>query len=238
MDRERELKYDLGDEQATRRLEAALGRAGGARWQESRFFDSADGALGRRLWALRLRGEWLLPPDAAGDAGETPGGPPDRMILSLKGAREGAGAFHDRAELQMELPPAAWSSPGASLAALPPEWRALLAADGVSGAGEAEKAGGEGAGLAEFARFANLRRAFPLPPCWTAEVDRTLFGDGRRAWEVEVEIGPDDDPVRMRARVEDLLARAGIPARPQERSKLERARRAGDLDFPGRLRHD
>src|SRR5512143_1393667 len=108
MDRERELKYDLGDEQATRRLEAALGRPGGARWQESRFFDSADGALGRRLWALRLRGEWLLPPDdigAPGTPGEAPVGPPDRVILSLKGAREGAGAFHDRAELQMALPP-------------------------------------------------------------------------------------------------------------------------------------
>ena len=46
--RERELKFDLGDEAAARRLEAALPPALGGRRQVNRFFDTPAGELRRR----------------------------------------------------------------------------------------------------------------------------------------------------------------------------------------------
>jgi hypothetical protein len=211
--RERELKFDLGDEAAARRLEAVLPPALGGRRQVNRFFDTPAGELRRRCLALRLRGEWDLGPPHAGLSPDHPG-PPDRAILSLKGPRAGEGAFHDRPELQVELPPAAWGWRELDASALPVAWRSRLP--------ELR------APLLETARFANVRRAHPLTPRWRAEVDRTEFGDGRRAWELEVEIGAADDPEAARRLVLDLLEKAGVPPRPQTRSKLERALRIGE----------
>ncbi len=210
MAREREFKYDLGDEAAARRVEARLGAARSARLQVNRFFDTADGRLRAGLWALRLRAEWepvagAGPPD---DLAE-PARAPARVILSLKGAREGSGPLHDRREEQLELTPGFWAREALADHDLPPAWRALLPP--LEGA------------LAERARFANLRRSYPLAGRWRAEIDRTRFGDGRQAWELEVEIGVDDDPEAARAVVEALLARAGTPPVPQGKSKLERA---------------
>ncbi|MHB8078527.1 MAG: CYTH domain-containing protein [Candidatus Krumholzibacteriia bacterium] len=208
--RERELKFDLGDEAATARLEALLGEPVAGRLQVNRFFDAADGRLRRQLWALRLRGGWEVG-GAVGLAsgGEPPGRPPDQVILSLKGAREGSGAFHDRREEQVAPPAGFWGRGELAAGDLPAAWRALVPA-------LPER-------LAEFARFTNLRRAYRLTAAWRAEVDRTLFGDGRRAWELEVEIGGGDDPEAARAVAEALLGRAGVAVRPQGKSKLERA---------------
>lgn len=208
--RERELKYDLGDEGATRRLEAALPPALSGRHQVNRFFDTPGGALRRRGLALRLRGEWDLGPSPVDLSPDRP----DRVILSLKGPRAGEGAFHDRPELQAELPREAWSWRQLDAAALPAAWLSSLPEPRAP--------------LVEAARFSNVRRAHPLTPRLRAEVDRTEFGDGRRAWELEVEIGAADDPEAARRLVCDLLARAGVPARPQPRSKLERALRIGE----------
>ena len=210
MARERELKYDLGGEAATRRVDALLGPTPGGRLQVNRFFDTTDGWLRGRLWALRLRAEW----EAGGDVdlpgdGAAPDRAPDRVILGLKGAREGSGAFHDRQEEELERGADFWARGALAGDDLPAPWRALLPPLGEA--------------LVERARFTNLRRAYPLTGAWRAEVDRTLFGDGRRAWEVEVEIGIDDDPETARAVLEALLARAGVPAVPQGKSKLERA---------------
>lgn len=213
--RERELKFDLGDEAAARRLEAALPPALGGRRQVNRFFDTPAGELRRRHLALRLRGEWDLGPSRAEPSPDRPDGDrPDRVILSLKGPRAGEGAFHDRPELQAELPSEAWSRSELDASALPAAWLSRLP--------ELR------APLVEIASFVNVRRAHPLTPRWRAEVDRTEFGDGRRAWELEVEIGAADDPEAARRLVLDLLARAGVPARPQPRSKLERALRIGE----------
>lgn len=208
--RERELKFDLGDEAAARRLEAALPPAPGGRRQVNRFFDTPDGELRRRRLALRLRGEWDLGPSRAEPSPDRP----DRVILSLKGPRAGEGAFHDRPELQAELPPEAWGWRELDVAALPTAWLSRLP--------ELR------APLVETARFANVRRAHPLTTRWRAEIDRTEFGDGRRAWELEVEIGAADDPETARRLVLDLLETAGVPARPQPRSKLERALGIGE----------
>jgi len=211
--RERELKFDLASEAATARLEALLGDPVGGRLQVNRFFDAADGRLRRGLWALRLRGGWEVGgPTALADGGQPPGRPPDQVILSLKGAREGSGAFHDRREEQVALPARFWGRAALAADDLPPPWRALLPA--LPALPER---------LAEFARFTNLRRAFRLTDAWRAEVDRTRFGNGRRAWELEVEIGAADDPDAARAAVEALLGRAGVAVRPQGKSKLERA---------------
>lgn len=213
MARERELKYDLGSEAATRRAEALLGPAPGGRLQVNRFFDTADGRLRARLWAVRLRAEWALggDVDSPGD-GTAPDRAPDRVILGLKGAREGSGAFHDRQEEEREREAAFWARGVLAIEDLPAPWRALLPP--LPPLREA---------LVERARFVNLRRTYPLTGGWRAEVDRTLFGDGRRAWEVEVEIGPDDDPEAARAALEALIARTGAPVVPQGKSKLERA---------------
>lgn len=214
MARERELKYDLGGEVAARRLEAQLGAATGGRLQANRFFDAADRRLRARLWALRLRAEWETGPrgEPAG-GGAVPGRPPDRVILSLKGPREGSGAFHDRREEQAARDAAFWGRTALAAADLPAGWRALLPS-------LPER-------LEEFARFTNLRRTCRLTDAWRAEIDRTVFGDGRRAWELEVEIGAGDDPAAARAVVEALLARAGVPIVPQGASKLERALAGG-----------
>jgi len=214
MARERELKYDLGSEAATRRVEALLGPAPGGRLQVNRFFDTPDGRLRARLWALRLRAEWEVGGDVdlPGD-GAAPDRAPDRVILGLKGAREGSGAFHDRQEEERDRGADFWARGVLAGEDLPGAWRALLPPLPPS----------PGGALVERARFTNLRRACPLTGAWRAEVDRTLFGDGRRAWEVEVEIGIDDDPEAARTELEALLARAGVPAVPQGKSKLERA---------------
>ncbi len=210
MARERELKYDLGNEAATRRVEALLGPAPGGRLQQNRFFDTPDGRLRAQLWALRLRAEWEVGGEVdLPDDGAAPGRAPDRVILGLKGARAGSGAFYDRQEEEREEGADFWTRRALAGDDLPASWRALLPPLGES--------------LAEGARFANLRRAYPLTGAWRAEVDRTLFGDGRRAWEVEVEIGIDDDPEAVRTVLEALLARAGVPTVPQGKSKLERA---------------
>jgi hypothetical protein len=214
MARERELKYDLGGEAAARRVEALLGPAPGGRLQVNRFFDTADGRLRARLRALRLRAEWEVGGDVdlPGDWA-APDRAPDRVILGLKGARAGSGAFHDRQEEERERGADFWAREALADDDLPAPWRALLPPPLLS----------PGEALAEWARFANLRRTYPLTGAWHAEVDRTLFGDGRRAWEVEVEICIDDDPEVARAELEALLARAGVPVVPQGKSKLERA---------------
>ncbi|RJR19726.1 MAG: CYTH domain-containing protein [Desulfobacteraceae bacterium] len=210
MAREREWKFDLGGEAAALRLEARLGPAERARLQANRFFDTAGRDLRRARWALRLRAEWELDPEAAlPDAGAAPVGAPARAILSLKGAREGSGAFHDRREEQVILPPAAWAMETVDARVVPASWRDLLPV--------------AASGLVEVARFSNLRRTFPLADRWRAEVDRTDFGGGRRAWELELEIGPGDDPEEAHATLALLCGAAGISPQPQERSKLQRA---------------
>ncbi len=217
MPRERELKYDLRDEAATRRVEHALAPPVSARRQENRFFDTPARDLRRARWALRLRAEWdVAPGDDPGDPGTAaaPEAPPARVILSLKGAREGSGAFHDRREEQRELAPQAWNDPAAAAADLPAPWLALLPP--LAG------------GLVEVARFRNLRRAHPLRGAWRVEVDRTLYADGRAAWELELEIGESDDPAVAAAALAELFARAGVAPQPQERSKLQRALEADD----------
>ena len=52
-----------------------------------------------------------------------------------------------------------------------------------------------------------------------AEVDRTEFGPDRIDWEIEVE---HEDPTRIRALLDRLLASHGIEFRPQEKTKSER----------------
>jgi hypothetical protein len=167
--------------------------------------------LRARLWALRLRAEWEVGGDVdlPGD-GAAPDRAPDRVILGLKGAREGSGALHDRQEEERDRGADFWARGALAGDDLPGAWRALLPPS-------------PGGALVERARFTNLRRACPLTGAWRAEVDRTLFGDGRRAWELEVEIGGTDDPEAARAAVEALLSRAGVAVRPQGKSKLQRA---------------
>ena len=205
--KEREFKFDLVGEAQARRLEVALGAAIGARLQVNRFFDTPARDLRRARWALRLRGEWRVAPEAPPVAAPPPR-PPDRVILSVKGARRGTGAFHDRLEEQAFLAPEEWVAPGLAVTP-PPGWADVLPP--LTGP------------LAEILRFTNLRRAFPVAGRWRAEIDRTLFADGRRAWELELEIGSQDDPGDAEAALARLCSAAGIGLRPQEKSKLERA---------------
>lgn len=231
--RERELKFDLGDQETARRLEALLLGKGSplpmrrARWQVNRFFDTDDRSLRRARLALRLRGEWTLAADEIADPDAPSTTPrlseraPDRLILSLKGPRAGQDGFHDREELQTEAPPHLWQRPSLPLDSLPDRWRDRLplTARGEPGLAAQRRL----LELKEVARFANLRQTLPLAARWRAEIDRTWFGDGRRAWELEVEIGPGEDPDGVRTALADLLRDEDIVLKPQERSKLERA---------------
>ncbi len=213
MPRERELKYDLGDEESARRIETLLPDPAAARWQVNRFFDTPAGDLRRRRCALRLRAEWRLQrPD------EEPAGPPAGLVLSLKGPRRGGGDLHDREEREAAAPLELWSQRSLVPADLPAAWRARLPRAAVRG----------GAPLIEIACFENLRRTHPLPPAWQVEIDRTFFGGGRRAWEIEMEIGAAAEAEAAQAALLALLARAGVAAQPQGRSKLERALASGD----------
>ena len=104
-----ELKYRVGDAAAAARLAAArtLGgfRAAGRMHQvqvEDRYLDTADGALGRAGWAVRLRRG------------------PSMMLVSAKSTTPAADALHRREELEgpagLSLDPHAWPpSPARSL---------------------------------------------------------------------------------------------------------------------------
>lgn len=210
MGRERELKFDLGDEAAARRLEAVLGPPARAALQANRFFDAPGGVLRRARLALRLRAEWWLEPEAVAPAtAAEPPGPPHAVTLCLKGRRAGDGPLHDRLELEAGAAAAAWPVRLLAADAVPPDWLGRLPPLPWP--------------LAEAVRFTNLRRLHPLPGGLTAELDRTRFGDGRRAWELEVELRAADDPAAAEATVRALLAAAAVAAQPQERSKLQRA---------------
>ncbi len=210
MTREREWKFDLGSEAAAARLEKRLGSPVDARLQENRFFDTRARDLRRERWALRLRAEWLWAAGATPpDGGLLPARVPERVILSLKGPREGAGALHERREEQVQLRPELWRTQIDPASHLPASWRGLLPAPCEA--------------LDEVVRFTNLRRTFRFGARWRAQIDRTHFGPGRRVWELELEIAPADDAEVARIALASLFDEAGVAAREQERSKLQRA---------------
>ncbi len=257
MGRECELKIILTEEGLTR-LHRALGPAARLLLQRNHYLDAPAGDLRRSQHGLRLRLEvplppsWLDPPEGAAQRvllslpawADAPGVPlrvsrpisdPERYVLSLKGPTTRRGEWSDRRDDQAELShPIAEAilARGSGVGDLPlPALHELAARLGFTRV--------EALGASD-----NLRRVYPVDLGGAAadpaarsrspfrlEVDSTLYPGGVLEHEAELELpqGPAaPDAGAVRAALQALFARAGVPWTPGERGKyarfLERSR--------------
>lgn len=139
-----------------------------------------------------------------------------RKAMTYKRGVRVEGGYFEARETESALGEEEWSRLGAGdlagLEDLPP--LKALRADGVSGP------------LASCGEVRNLRQRFPLPTGDHLELDRTEFPNGRTDFEIEVETL---QPEAVRALVEELAARAGVPLAIQEQTKYERFLEAAGL---------
>ncbi len=204
-----------------------LGQGLGLRYQDNRFFDVADRALSKKHWALRLRREWKGRHRASG--------PPDRILLTMKGPGKVLSGALSRAEYE-------WASSASCLNDLFSGNKAL--ADCAEGPNQPpwtqdpffERIGGASlADMEQVAFFGNLRvqrRVELAGRPVTLEVDQTSLPSGRRVYEVELEIAtgeqqaPDKDLVeRLRRELIGKLAENRIVVIGTGRGKFSTALR-------------
>lgn len=215
---EREFKFLLASEAERSALEALLPPPKRHLAQRNLFFDTADGAVARAGYSLRLREEaglWTL----------TAKGPP----LSLfPGARR-------RHEAERLLPPyLARHLQSGKADPLPLLARARPPAVALALARAIDKAAA-GAPLLPRGAFRNERAEIPLvlPPGVSAVIalDRTAFDDETTELEIELELASDGQAERAQAWLADLFWRAGIPPRPapSKRARFEARRAANGL---------
>lgn len=199
---ERELKLALSEPEAER-LAAALGPPQAILHQRNHYLDTAQGALRRLGYGLRLREE------------------DGRRRLTLKGPSPSAGGMTERLELEVTVTPAYADlllAGERSLGELP-----LPVPDALAREAGAQR-------LLVLGMIENERRVFGLrlrerPPDGPVEaeveLDRTHYPDGSVMHELEVEwphpTAPFPEPT-----VRALLDRAGVTWRPQTKSKLAR----------------
>ncbi len=197
MGEERELKLALTETQA-RRLEQRLGPPDRVTRQLNHYFDTPDGALRRAQCGLRLRSE-----------------DDQRYLLTLKGPSRSDAGLVERFEAECEL--------------TRDEAGALLA-DGIDVARTrlalpqplATHAGGMH--CVQLGALENERRSWQLSAFGLVlEIDRTRHADGTLECELELEFdAPAGSEAAALAWVRRQLADAGVPWRPQTRSKLQR----------------
>ncbi len=208
--RELEVKAALQDAPALDRVAGAV-RAGPPVRQENVFFDGDDRRLGRSGHALRLRLERF---DSA-HAG------PARATLTLKGPDTGSGGVAIRTEVGAPVAPEtaealARGEGRIESLPLPPSVESLRLA--------------RGAPLRPWLRFTNVRRTATVriagADCEVA-CDETTFPDGSVEREVEVEAPDEATVAAAREWLRGLLARLGLPWRPQREGKLTRAAHRG-----------
>jgi uncharacterized protein YjbK len=202
---ERELKLELREDEAAR-LGQLLGPPERVVLQRNHYLDTAGSALRGLGYGLRLRDEG-----------------PDGRTLALKGPGRAAGAITERSEIEARVPPAEAAAILAgrrTLADLPLDLPPVLR-------------GAAGAALLCLGTLENERRVHRVrlttagagpagPPVdLEIELDRTRHPDGHVDHELEVE-WPDAATPFPDAALRQLLERAGVPWRPQLRSKLAR----------------
>jgi uncharacterized protein YjbK len=199
---ERELKLALSEPDAAR-LAEVLGPPQAILHQRNHYLDTAQGTLRRLGHGLRLREE------------------DGRRRLTLKGPSHPAGAMTERLELEVAVTPADADlllAGARSIGELP-----LPVPDAL-----ARETGPQR--LRVLGMIENERRVFRLrlgerppgePTEAEVELDRTHYPDGSVTHELEVEWPHPTAPFPERA-VRALLDRAGVPWRPQTKSKLAR----------------
>jgi hypothetical protein len=203
--RERELKLRLVSREGFLRLRDGpeWGRRDAPEPQVSHYFDTAGHALARSRAILRIR--------------EGKG----RFLAFKQGAEERPG-FFDSVEVEAavgeDVLAAALRDPASLLALASPPVAELTRRFGRPALAWT--------GRLENERVRRTIDAGSAPPGWrrpiVLEVDRVVFPDGLAEHELEVEIGPDDDPCAAEAWVLDSLRARGIDALPERLTKLER----------------
>ena len=194
-----ELKYDLGDEAAYRKLLTSLGPADEELRQRNVYFDGGD-----TDGVLRLRSE------TNGKTGEV------ELFLTYKHRTaepsESGNAYFKVEEYEVEIGEADWQAIyqgqiGESLWDLEPLARL------------AEKNGRDA--LPSVGEMENLRLVYSgiLPDGAVAEIDRTRFPGNREDFELEVET---ENPDPVIAWLSQRFAELGLELRPQAKTKYGR----------------
>ncbi len=215
---EREFKFLLASEAERSALEALLPPPKRYLAQRNLFFDTADGAVVRAGYSLRLREEaglWTL----------TAKGP---ALNPVPGQTR-------RHEAERVLPPhLACHLESGNADPLPLLRRASPPGVALALARAIEKAAA-GAPLLLRGAFRNERAEIPLvlPPGMAALIalDRTAFDDETTELEIELELAVDGPAEPAQAWLAALLARAGILPRPapSKRARFEARRAANGL---------
>ena len=139
-------------------------------------------------------------------------------VVCLKRGGPAAGGTFEAEEDEAPLDPAAWERvlrDGGRLAE--PDHPVVRRAAALAG----------GAPLSRLGSVRLRRSAFELPGGTRIELDESLFEDGTRDWELELEA---EDLERHRPALEDLLRRRRLPWRGQTLTKYQRfLARAGGL---------
>lgn len=189
MGTEKELKYAL-DEQGYEALKTLLGEPQERVLQVNVYLDLADNRMDRLYGTLRLRQE------------------EDARMVTYKRGRTQRGAYFELSEWEAPLTEEQFSSLRNGV--VQPHWWNELEplrrfredvpdADRLRAQGQVE----------------NLRIRYPLPTGDLAELDRTVFPDGRVDYELEVET---EDPKAVDRHLHGL----GVPLDPQTRTKYRR----------------
>ncbi len=196
---ETEIKLRLEGPLEQQRLLACLGPEGTATHQFNLYFDGPAGEWSMRGLSVRLRRE-------AGSC---------RLGLKTRGCAEGD--FLRRGEWEFEVEDTLFDR----LSEGGPFLRARLESflDPLDDAPTLPAADLVPAGAIE-----NLRRRAPLPGIEDIEIelDESLFPDGQRVWEVEMEVESSGASAAAIDALRECFVRARVPWRPSTTSKRQR----------------
>ena len=200
-DREQEIKIDLQSESYYRKLLESFGPGSDEIRQDNHFFDTADRALARSGWALRIRIE------------------ADKAIMTLKGKAAKSNLLHltDRPEYSAVIPLSVaqkYITDGLEAAILPDKFTPVLSNIPLVST------------MFRRLHFVNFRRRAIYKTsdiCLELEIDRTIFADNSVDYELEIELaGEESYPAAIEA-IAALLKERGIPLKFQPEGKLARA---------------
>ncbi|MEW6279767.1 MAG: CYTH domain-containing protein [Candidatus Eremiobacterota bacterium] len=183
---ERELKFAL-DRAGYERMAECLGTPFEEVEQVNVYLDTASSQIEAMRAALRLRRE---------------GG---QLLLTYKRGRAQTGAYFEIAEFEVPITPDQWLGleTGSSLPDLEPLQELHRDVPSLDP-------------LVCLGRVENLRRRYPLPTGDVAELDRTVFPNGRVDYELEVETADPEAVERW------LREHAGFPLVAQQTTKYRR----------------
>lgn len=192
---ERELKWAIRPGHA-QRLEHALLRKWGSGQllnQHNRFYDSADGLLRSQRMSLRLRRE------------------NEQVVLTCKQRKSITNSLHHQQEEECQVNAALWAvlsdadEIDAGCLPIPPVLRRLIGSQP----------------LRNYGGFYNQRRQWSVDGD-TVCLDHSRFSPSYTEWEVEIEIGEQQQADERESYWRDYLSALNIELMTQQRSKLQR----------------